>query len=707
MMSTDGTLEVGGSCFAKVKGWVPYPARIVDIQKKSKGLKYSVIFFVTNETGDFWSDSIWSASPSNVVKFVTEKSLKRKHFKAAYNEMIEYQRSEKMGDVEDNLNEKTAAENDDEFDVHEEFSALFNNNEVVQMIPLSKELVGGLVDEESDEEEEDGILFGKGKPTEALEVTREIPPESAVAAPKSSLHSKKAEEKKDKNDKNRKEKAGKKPEKAKRNMALRESEMAANEAFAEKIVVNIDNSFSCKDCPLFATKIRLLARSHALSCGRKKMAGRRAKQWSCDQCDQLFSGKKELVEHIHRSHSQPQYQCSVCLKKFQYRKSYRRHLMIHSNEPGVVACPHCPKTFRFNSYMKRHVDRVHKTNLDLAGSDVVDDVIDNTVSEGSEDLVSINIDQVEAKCDENYYWEVTATFPNSEKRYSSSYEEFYNTLGLHTKEQWDDWILVSKMLGLPISADGSNNELEMAITKHANGEESIVCAGSTIATAANFVAGIEDTMADFTLEENNYGSNGDMPRAAEIIEEDGNLEGSTCVTELLDEPVDEVAGPTEVEGGLGEGGACSASVPQVLSDSSGSGTEFYIEGLLDTLSQQQVFQYAMIEHEQERVPITHDNKDDDKQKQEEQKTRQQAELITCEHCGVSGFRNTWFLKRHILQLHVGSVKCNICEIVFIDKYRYLEHSKTCFYWCDREGCSYHEKRQSRMESHRRRHDREY
>ena len=82
-----------------------------------------------------------------------------------------------------------------------------------------------------------------------------------------------------------------------------------------------------------------------------------------------------------------------------------------------------------------------------------------------------------------------------------------------------------------------------------------------------------------------------------------------------------------------------------------------------------------------------------------------ARLIECQHCGATGFKDRWFLRRHISQMHVGSVQCDICDNVFIDKYRYLQHSGTCFYWCDRAGCNYHEKRKSRVESHKRRHER--
>ena len=80
--------------------------------------------------------------------------------------------------------------------------------------------------------------------------------------------------------------------------------------------------------------------------------------------------------------------------------------------------------------------------------------------------------------------------------------------------------------------------------------------------------------------------------------------------------------------------------------------------------------------------------------------------IDCSRCTASGFRNRWFLRRHMDQMHAESVKCNICGNIFLDKYHYLQHSRNCYYWCSRAGCDFHERRRSRVESHEKKHDRE-
>ena len=82
-------------------------------------------------------------------------------------------------------------------------------------------------------------------------------------------------------------------------------------------------------------------------------------------------------------------------------------------------------------------------------------------------------------------------------------------------------------------------------------------------------------------------------------------------------------------------------------------------------------------------------------------------LVICPHCKEGAFKDAWFLKRHIQRMHLVPIKCEICQTVFIDKYRYVNHSKQCLYTCPREGCTFQEKRKSRLEGHMRKHEREW
>ena len=82
-------MEKGDPCFAKVKGWIPYPARIDDILpgKSSKKMKCKVTFYETEESNTVTFGNIWPVNPATVNKFVTEKTLSRKYFKDAWTKL--------------------------------------------------------------------------------------------------------------------------------------------------------------------------------------------------------------------------------------------------------------------------------------------------------------------------------------------------------------------------------------------------------------------------------------------------------------------------------------------------------------------------------------------------------------------------------------------------------------------------------------------
>ena len=123
----------------------------------------------------------------------------------------------------------------------------------------------------------------------------------------------------------------KKPVSTKKSKTLRESEIETNDAFVDKMVTKEDGTFHCKNCPTFVTSVRLLARSHAQSCRiKKKISRRRLRKSHCDECGEDFEGEMRLVRHIKESHTMPSYLCSICLRKFKSRLTYRRQLRVHS-----------------------------------------------------------------------------------------------------------------------------------------------------------------------------------------------------------------------------------------------------------------------------------------------------------------------------------------------------------------------------------------
>ena len=74
-------------------------------------------------------------------------------------------------------------------------------------------------------------------------------------------------------------------------------------------------------------------------------------------------------------------------------------------------------------------------------------------------------------------------------------------------------------------------------------------------------------------------------------------------------------------------------------------------------------------------------------------------VVHCPFCGQIGFKDKWYVDRHIQQMHSVSVKCSICEVVFKDKHCYVKHAKNCCYFCDVDGCSFYDRRKHRLEVH--------
>ena len=77
--------------------------------------------------------------------------------------------------------------------------------------------------------------------------------------------------------------------------------------------------------------------------------------------------------------------------------------------------------------------------------------------------------------------------------------------------------------------------------------------------------------------------------------------------------------------------------------------------------------------------------------------------LTCSHCGSLGINGMSKLLLHIDRMHSKPVSCSICRVEFVDRFNFIVHSPSCFYWCPVEGCDYHEKRESRFNGHLRKH----
>ena len=105
-------LEVGDLCFAHVKTFPWWPARIVKTStRKSKPSKvFSVLFFGTRETANLPEAELSPVTPSSIQKYVTKPALRRKKYEEAYMELLQEQTSAQQKISLDESSSNTCAE---------------------------------------------------------------------------------------------------------------------------------------------------------------------------------------------------------------------------------------------------------------------------------------------------------------------------------------------------------------------------------------------------------------------------------------------------------------------------------------------------------------------------------------------------------------------------------------------------------------------
>ena len=793
----------GDPVFAKVRGFVPYPARILGRAEGVKKLKFSVLFYETNEKGDIGIENLWPVTVRTAEKLVTPKILRKKHFEPALKEMCRWhsgvtkffpdidklEETEELeildhsvditpGDLEDPLQklnrlplcEDVDQENTSYEEVLEDDGEAHNSGDgdsgdgIVEEFScndcgLILDSKGALVSHAVDHFVSEKIACIEARKVEQLvaenDATESFPSTSNI--PGTSGSSRKIQGKRSKASVKAKGPV-KKAMKSKKTMILRENELEINNAFADKIVVKEDGTFHCKNCPTFATSVRLVARSHANVCGKRKTRGRKSKKLSCDDCGEVVEGKKNLQKHIKKMHTMPTYQCSTCLKRLKSRVTYRRHLKTHDNNL-TISCPHCPQMFRFESYKNRHVYRVHiKSQVASIKNTIeaVDDIEQNEIRvrvdnamEQNEIVVAeapgeaieirtskareqngvdsevqreaIEVFQEEVKCGNSYYWQYEASFPNIERSNSSSCQMFSSSLQVSCEEDWNAWLQISKAFNINVSVDGSNDAIVTAVIKEANGTERFICAGSEVPTNIEFVelivaevvaaaVAMSSDIATDDVEEMMVENGAGMSGKVEEENHAGNEEKVTienilsmveleCVGEV---PLKSPSNGTRYSAEDGENN--TAIVDNANGDTTNVGYDVTVRavyGVDGTAHGDDVGEDTVHAGDGDGGPVLaiDDNGEEDT-------GRAGQSSIDCGLCSASGFRNRWFLRRHVNLMHAESVKCNICGNIFKDKYHYLQHSKNCYYWCSRAGCSFHERRKSRVESHEKKHDRE-
>ena len=83
-------MEVGGPCFAHVRSYPWWPAKLVKISASNSKLKkdvFHVVFYGTSETASLPLKELAVISPDHIAKFSSPNSLKRKFFREGLKQM--------------------------------------------------------------------------------------------------------------------------------------------------------------------------------------------------------------------------------------------------------------------------------------------------------------------------------------------------------------------------------------------------------------------------------------------------------------------------------------------------------------------------------------------------------------------------------------------------------------------------------------------
>lgn len=91
----------------------------------------------------------------------------------------------------------------------------------------------------------------------------------------------------------------------------------------------------------------------------------------CPICDRRFYVKQQLKIHIESIHEKKDFVCNICGLKCRWRKSLRRHMLLHDENPYKHKCTYCDKAFARPNQLRYHVmkhtgDRVY---CDICGAD--------------------------------------------------------------------------------------------------------------------------------------------------------------------------------------------------------------------------------------------------------------------------------------------------------------------------------------------------
>ncbi|KAK7113879.1 zinc finger protein 850-like [Littorina saxatilis] len=84
---------------------------------------------------------------------------------------------------------------------------------------------------------------------------------------------------------------------------------------------------------------------------------------TCSVCGRTYNSYHKLQRHV-KSHGDTGGICHVCGKVFQTKSALRSHTKLHASPEGMFQCPQCPKSFRFQGRLEKHLKK-HAERADI------------------------------------------------------------------------------------------------------------------------------------------------------------------------------------------------------------------------------------------------------------------------------------------------------------------------------------------------------
>lgn len=77
-------------------------------------------------------------------------------------------------------------------------------------------------------------------------------------------------------------------------------------------------------------------------------------EFNCELCGKIYNSRKTLYHHKRETHAEKQFQCDQCDQKFVSNARLNRHKVTHT-DLREHKCPHCPKEFHRSNNLKVHL----------------------------------------------------------------------------------------------------------------------------------------------------------------------------------------------------------------------------------------------------------------------------------------------------------------------------------------------------------------